>query len=39
MRFANFIKEIPDGNHQKESHLEMAKLKMIWKNFSLSRNS
>ena len=43
MSFANFIREISDGIHQMEGHLEMAKIEIafeifhFWEIFNLGR--
>jgi hypothetical protein len=34
----NFTRNISDGIHQMEGHLEMAKIEIAFENFSLLRN-
>jgi hypothetical protein len=38
MSFAKFTREISDGIHQMEGHLEMAKIEIAFENFSPIRN-
>jgi hypothetical protein len=38
MSFAKFTKEISDGIHQMEGHLEMAKIEIAFEIFSTMRN-
>jgi hypothetical protein len=38
MSFVNFTREISDGIHQMEGHLEMAKIEIAFENFSPMRN-
>jgi hypothetical protein len=38
MSFANFTREMSDGIHQMEGHLEMAKIEIAFENFSPMRN-
>ena len=39
MSFANFIREISDGIHQMEGHLEMAKIEIAFEIFTFEKFS